>query len=1016
MANLETLELTIRANAESASQGVNNLIGSLTRLSKVVGKSVGGLRLLVSELKKLEEYSGVKLPDFAKAMSTSKAVSGIKARAKAVKELTDAEKESLGNRNAINKASPDAKSYEEWKREYDERMRELHEKHLGTEARNQQRKEWQERVAEEQRQKSIAQETAEAAENTGVMSKILGYARGVVQHIAGQFSKINRILSTMLIRTAIRSLLKGFTNAWNSMYEFSKSVNGDFAKSIDTIKGLTMGAAQNIISAFAPALTALVPIVNTVAAAINYLANAIKWLLSLLGTGSELFGATTEEINKFSGAASGGSSAAKEMLASFDELNVISSKGGGGGGGGGGTTALMPSNLIESEMAEIGIIASKATLALGLILACTGHIGLGAALIAVGAAGIAKAAVENWDKLPSEIQNRIVTISAVSEALMLATGLILALTGANIPLGIGLIAAGAVGLATTASLSWTLDNTIKEKIGNIMEAVGAGLLAIGAILTFTGASLPLGIGLMIAGATAFAGAVALKWGIEKKIENVVKSIEAIVGGALLGLGAVITFTGANIPLGIGMMIAGATAIAASVGVSWSMVPGLIKIVLYSLTSAVGGAMLAIGALIAFTGANVPLGIGLIVAGAASLVAAASLSWSLDSEIKNKIGIVQSAVGGAMLAIGAVLAFTGAKVALGVAMMAVGAASIVSAAILTWGLDNSIKQIIGTLTAVIGGSLLALGAVIAFTGAGLGLGIGLMIAGAVSLAASASLTWSLEGDIKRIITGLETVVGGAMLALGAILTFTGANVPLGLGLMAAGGISLVAAIAPNWNTVVQNITGVFTTVRDFLVRKWEDIKKAVSNAWNAVAQWWDENIASKVSAAWESFTSTVAAIFQPVLDLLNGAWELIQLIFGYGEKQPIDINAIVNYRTVTGTSSSGSSGTKLSNVRMTKASGAFGIDRGDVFIANEAGAELVGSINGKTSVANQEQIIEGIARGVESANQDQNTLLREQNTLLRQILQKDNSVRLSASAQLGRVTRQSLDMYGSMVGG
>ena len=51
MANLETLELTIRANAESASQGVNNLIGSLTRLNKAVGKSVGGLRLLVTELK-----------------------------------------------------------------------------------------------------------------------------------------------------------------------------------------------------------------------------------------------------------------------------------------------------------------------------------------------------------------------------------------------------------------------------------------------------------------------------------------------------------------------------------------------------------------------------------------------------------------------------------------------------------------------------------------------------------------------------------------------------------------------------------------------------------------------------------------------------------------------------------------------------------------------------------------------------------------------------------------------------
>ena len=99
-----------------------------------------------------------------------------------------------------------------------------------------------------------------------------------------------------------------------------------------------------------------------------------------------------------------------------------------------------------------------------------------------------------------------------------------------------------------------------------------------------------------------------------------------------------------------------------------------------------------------------------------------------------------------------------------------------------------------------------------------------------------------------------------------------------------------------------------------------------------------------------------------------------------------------------------------------AGGAFGIDRGDVSIANEQGAELVGSINGRTSVANQGQIIEGIQRGVAEANSEQNALLRQQNDLLRSILEKDTSVRLNASAALGRITRQSMDMYANMVGG
>ena len=101
---------------------------------------------------------------------------------------------------------------------------------------------------------------------------------------------------------------------------------------------------------------------------------------------------------------------------------------------------------------------------------------------------------------------------------------------------------------------------------------------------------------------------------------------------------------------------------------------------------------------------------------------------------------------------------------------------------------------------------------------------------------------------------------------------------------------------------------------------------------------------------------------------------------------------------------------------TNASGAYGIDRGELFVAQEAGAELVGTINGRTSVANQQQIVEGISMGVAASNEEQNTLLREQNSLLRRILEKDSSVRIGASAAFGRVAKQSLDLYGSMVGG
>ena len=49
-----------------------------------------------------------------------------------------------------------------------------------------------------------------------------------------------------------------------------------------------------------------------------------------------------------------------------------------------------------------------------------------------------------------------------------------------------------------------------------------------------------------------------------------------------------------------------------------------------------------------------------------------------------------------------------------------------------------------------------------------------------------------------------------------------------------------------------------------------------------------------------------------------------------------------------------------------AEGGFPGSAGDLFIANESGAEMVGSMNGRTTVANNEQIVEGIRQGVYDA--------------------------------------------------
>lgn len=93
-----------------------------------------------------------------------------------------------------------------------------------------------------------------------------------------------------------------------------------------------------------------------------------------------------------------------------------------------------------------------------------------------------------------------------------------------------------------------------------------------------------------------------------------------------------------------------------------------------------------------------------------------------------------------------------------------------------------------------------------------------------------------------------------------------------------------------------------------------------------------------------------------------------------------------------------------------------VNSGDIFIANENGkAEMIGRFGNQTAVANQEQMVEAMARGVQYANAEQNGILRTQNELLRAILQKENTLKIGASTALGRVARQSIHMYENAAG-
>ena len=83
--------------------------------------------------------------------------------------------------------------------------------------------------------------------------------------------------------------------------------------------------------------------------------------------------------------------------------------------------------------------------------------------------------------------------------------------------------------------------------------------------------------------------------------------------------------------------------------------------------------------------------------------------------------------------------------------------------------------------------------------------------------------------------------------------------------------------------------------------------------------------------------------------------------------------------------------------------------GELFISKESGPELVGTIGGSTAVANNDDIVQGIQGGVERANAEQNELLRQQNSILAKLLNKELTI--NPSVALGQVVARSTAMYG-----
>lgn len=149
--------------------------------------------------------------------------------------------------------------------------------------------------------------------------------------------------------------------------------------------------------------------------------------------------------------------------------------------------------------------------------------------------------------------------------------------------------------------------------------------------------------------------------------------------------------------------------------------------------------------------------------------------------------------------------------------------------------------------------------------------------------------------------------------------------------------------------------------------WRDIKKSASDKWGEIKTWYNESVAPKFTKEyWAEKFGVIKEGFSSAWTKLKEWWSNLELP-SFKIKTP--------HITWSSTPAKGWIATTLEALGLPSsipklnvewyANGGFP-DMGQMFIAREAGPELVGSINGRTAVANNDQIVTAVSQGVYSA--------------------------------------------------
>ncbi len=194
-----------------------------------------------------------------------------------------------------------------------------------------------------------------------------------------------------------------------------------------------------------------------------------------------------------------------------------------------------------------------------------------------------------------------------------------------------------------------------------------------------------------------------------------------------------------------------------------------------------------------------------------------------------------------------------------------------------------------------------------------------------------------------------------------------------------------ATVSNWfgENVTKPLAERFDNTKNDIAEKFQIAKNISEYAWNTVSSWFSANVIDPLKKDFERFKENTSNVFSSLKSGIIEKWSTVKDWFKENVINPIknmfnnmDLKFKMPHFSWSSQPVSGWMAKVLDAIGLPTslpklsvewyAQGGFP-DEGQLFVARESGAEMVGAMGRRTAVANNDQIVEGISAGVTNAN-------------------------------------------------